>query len=81
MRRWRPRVTTEDEEFCLACWRDHAPRLSCAEVDEEAMADAMVYFHGMMQEELEALGMDPSIADRLAQPMFLRLVREAQPDA
>lgn len=39
---------------------------------EEAV-NKMVDLHGIMQEELAALGMDPAIADRLAQPLFLRL--------
>jgi hypothetical protein len=48
--------------------------------DAANLADAMSDFHGATQEELAALHMDASIADKPAQPMFLRLLTGERPN-
>ncbi len=39
-------------------------------------SDAMISLHGILQEELCQLGADAGLADRLAQPVFVRLALE-----
>jgi hypothetical protein len=61
----------------LIAWVAERKKEIEAQKKPDASSDALVEFHGAMQEELFHIGLSPTIADDLAQPLFQRMVKKA----